>query len=206
MKLRIWTEPGKSRKSLIFIDDKLWGALPVRALPAPYPENYEGGDDDAAAFIALLKEQALNQLLEYLARFEHSEWQSRQFLKRRRYHESIIDECLTFCLQKNYINDARFAELLIRSQIERGGSKTAIISKLYEQHIKTQHWQPVLDELYDREDASDKLFAVLNAYCGKQSGLEHNKLKDKVFSYLYRKGYELDLISAAWERYSSGED
>lgn len=169
-----------------------------------YPDNFDQEIESAENLIALLKEQALAQLLDYLTKFEHSEWQSRQFLIRRKYHQSILVECVSYCLKMNYINDARFAELLIRSLIERGTSKQAIVSKLYEQHIKPAFWEPILNELYDREDASDKLFELLNKYCNTHGGIPLSKLREKVFTYLYRKGYELDLISWAWEKYTLG--
>ncbi|MDZ4183149.1 MAG: RecX family transcriptional regulator [Candidatus Cloacimonadaceae bacterium] len=174
----------------------------MRALLMLYPDNFEGEIDSADEIIAMLKQQALSQLLDYLARFEHSEWQSRQFLLRRKYHASIIEESISYCLKKKYISDVRFAELLVRSLIERGSSKQAIISKLYEQHIKPAFWEPILDELYDRDDAAEKLEETLEKYCASHSSLPQNQLREKAFTYLYRKGFDLEMISAAWERYA----
>lgn len=202
MKLRIARKTEKGRNALVFIEDNCVGTLPVRVLP---PYCIEGMDLDLQSWQideirGLLKIQAREILLDYLAKAEHSEWQSRELLRRRRYEDGLIDELISYCKGHGFIDDARFAEIYIRSWLNRGAGKRLLISKLYEQRIAPAVWQPILAELYDREQAGESLSQQMRGYISRQKELPYQKLKDKVFGYFIRKGFDLEQIALAWSR------
>jgi len=201
MKLRIARKTEKGRSALVFIEDNCVGTLPVRVLPSYCVEgiDLELQPWQIDEIRGLLKIQAREILLDYLAKAEHSEWQSRELLRRRRYDDALIDELISYCKGHSFIDDARFAEIYIRSWLNRGTGRRLLISKLYEQRIAPAVWQPILAELYDREQAKDSLLSQLRGYVGRQKNLPYQKLKDKVFGYFIRKGFDLDQIMAAWE-------
>lgn len=199
MKLRI--QPKTRFSAHVEIDGICRGTLPLRVLLQYYPAEFAGevGSAEVEDLLKLLRDQAFNLLVDYLAKAEHSEWQCRNFLKRKNFEDSIIEGCLARCRKLNYLNDKRFSELLVSSYLERRASKRAIIAKLREQRISETIWGPVLERLYDPKQASGGLSELLQKYCLSHRGLPRNKLKEKAFSHLFRKGFELEDIRAAWE-------
>ncbi|MBP7195761.1 MAG: RecX family transcriptional regulator [Candidatus Cloacimonetes bacterium] len=202
MTLRIQRKTEKGRNALVYVDDHCVGTLPVKVLP---PYVIEGRELKAQPWqidelLNLIKNQARDTLLDYLAKAEHSEWQSRELLKRHRFGDILIDELIAYCKEHSFIDDARFAEIYIRSWLNRGTGKRLLISKLYEQRIAPAIWQPILAELYDRDEAQDSLASQMRAYISRQKDISSQKLKDKVFSHFIRKGFDLDQIAQAWTR------
>ncbi|MCB5228447.1 MAG: RecX family transcriptional regulator [Candidatus Cloacimonetes bacterium] len=146
----------------------------------------------------LLSSHARQLLLDYLAKAEHSQWQSRQLLLRRRFDEAIIDQQINYAIQHSFIDDARYSEIYIRSWINRGIGKRLLISKLYEQRIDPTIWKPLLEVMYKEEDGSHKLEEQMQSYIARQKEMPAQKLKEKVFGYFIRKGYDLDEVMRAW--------
>lgn len=202
MKLRIARKADKSRDAWVFIDNDCVGTLPVRVLPLYCLEGVEldAQDWQIEEVRDLIKSQARGLLLDYLAKAEHSEWQSRELLRRRRFQGSLIDELIAYCKEHSFIDDSRYAEIYIRSWLNRGAGKHLLISKLYEQHLPPSVWKPLLEELYDREQAQDGLTEQMRVYISRQKDLSPQKLKDKVFGHFIRKGFDMEQIAQAWTR------
>lgn len=199
MKLRIIQKNSYSVR--IELDDVCRGTLPLKVLLPLYPADFceEISQEQAGEVLKLLEKQACNLLMEYLAKAEHSEFQCRNLLKRRQFDTRIIDKCVSFCQEQNYLDDARFSEVLISSYITRHASKRAIIAKLREQRIPASVWEPLMDELYPKEDMKNNLAELMQKYCATHSKLEPHKLREKAFNYLYRKGFDLEDIRSTWE-------
>ncbi len=173
----------------------------MRVLLPLWPDNFEGeiSEEEARELIGTLKKQALSTLVDYLAKAEHSELQCRNLLQRKEFDARIIEEALSRCRDLNYLNDARFAEVLIRSYIARKASKRAIISKLREQRISTELWSDLVDELYPPQQSSETISGLLAKYCATHRDLPRQKLKEKAYNYLFRKGFDLADIQSAWD-------
>lgn len=199
MKLKYWKK--SERSAYLSLNDEIWGVLSLRTLHRLYPLSCEAEISEAEAqdLISELEKKAWWQITEYLARAEHSEHQCRLFLGRKDYHKSIIDKCITLCKEKTYLDDARFAEILIRSLFERGKSKRSIIEKLYAQRIPPSLYEPILQELEDPEQNQTLLKEQIKKLLYKHRAQEPWKAKEKVYASLFRKGFSLDEISQAWE-------
>jgi regulatory protein len=188
----------------VILDDISWGVLPDRALQPLYPTEFEGeiGSEAANGLIALLRAQTFQILLDYLARAEHSSRQCRELLRRRQFHPSLIEEALGRMREQNYLDDGRFAEVLVRSYLARHASRRTIIAKLREHRLPSELWEPILAELWDKEEAAGSLANLMRKYCASRSALPRPKLKEKAFTHFYRKGFDLDEIRTAWEEWS----
>jgi len=198
---RLRTIPKNRYTVRVELDGICRGTLPTRVLLPLWPEDFEGEieRDKAQELLALLEKQAFSTLLDYLAKAEHSEFQCRNLLKRKEFDPRIIDAAIQRCREQNFLSDARFADVLIRSYIARKASKRAIIAKLREQRIPGEIWTELLEELYPREQASENISELLAKYCSTHRGLPRQKLRGKAFGYLFRKGFELEEIQSAWE-------
>ncbi len=196
----------RDKSSQIIIDNLSWGVLSDRTLLSLYPVPFEGEISPEAAdeLLALIEKQSREQLLKYLADSEHSSYQCREYLSRKHVHNSIIKRIVSDYLQRKYIDDSRFVRILITSLIERGKSKMHIVSKLREHKLPSELWEPVLSELYNPADSMEHLKEMVLKLRLQHSGLPENKVKEKVFASLMRKGFELDYIHTAW-RDTSGK-
>jgi len=201
MKLSYQTKNEKSRAAYVSLDDTVWGVLDIRTLRSMYPfasmlELDEGG---ARELIGLLEKRAWWLLTEYLAKAEHSEHQCREYLTRKDFHPQIIEKCLKLAKDKQYIDDSRFSEILIRSLREKGKSKRYIIQKLYAQKIPESIYGKLLEEGIDPQSSLDMLMEQISRLRYRYRDLPLFKQKEKIFASLYRKGFDLDDIAAAWE-------
>lgn len=201
MKLRYWKKFETDRAVFISLDEQLWGVLNLRTLLAilPFSEQEELSSETAEKLIDTMKKKAWWQITEYLAKSEHSTKQAIDYLKRKHYHPDIISECISLCTEKQYLNDSRFAEILIRSLLERGKSKRSILQKLHEHNIASSIYEPILQDTDEPEEYKDRIISLMSDLIRKHQDLPKHKCKEKVFASLYRKGFDLDDISAAWE-------
>ncbi|MCB5262628.1 MAG: recombination regulator RecX [Candidatus Cloacimonetes bacterium] len=199
MKLKYWKK--SERSAYLSLDDEIWGVLSLRTLQRlhPFSSELDISETQSQHLISELEKKAWWQITEYLAKAEHSEHQCRLFLGRKDYHKSIIDRCIELCKEKGYLDDARFAEILIRSLFERGKSARAITEKLYEQRIPPALYEPILQELQDPEQNRQLLREQIQKLLYKHRAQEPWKAKEKVYASLFRKGFSLDEIAQAWE-------
>lgn len=189
------------RSAYLSLNDEIWGVLSLRTLQrlSPLSDEAEISETESQKLISELEKKAWRQITEYLARAEHSTQQCRLFLARKDYHQSIIDKCIRLCLEKGYLDDARFAGILIRSLFERGKSKRAITEKLYEQRIPPSLYEPILQELEDPEQSRALLKEQIQKLLFRHRAQEPWKAREKVLASLFRKGFSLDDIHQAWD-------
>ena len=201
MKLRYWTKNDKSRAAYVSLDNEIWGVLDIRTLRSMYPfaNELELDSDQLNELLKLLENRIWWLLGEYQAKSEHSEYQCREYLKRKEFHPSLIDRAITIAKDKKYIDDTRFSEILIRSLIENGKSKRYIIQKLYTHRIPRNIYATMLEEAIDPEESRDRLKEMIIKLRIQYRELPQFKQKEKVFASLYRKGFDLEDIAAAWD-------
>lgn len=83
--------------------------------------------------------------LYYINRFPKTEKELRLQLLKKSYHESDIDQTLSWLKFKNYINDRNFAKLYIASElIKKGKAQILIKQKLLEKWIDKHLIQELL--------------------------------------------------------------
>ena len=189
----------------IELDSVSRGSLPQRMLPAAWPVGFAGeaSPDEVGELLAILRQRAWNLLLDWVAQAERSSFQARNFLKKKLFDQATIDAILDDFRENNYLDDARFAAMLIRSYSCRRASKREIVAKLRAQRIPTSVWDPLLAELYSPAEAKDTLAELLAKYCATPRDLPRPKLREKAFTFLYRKGFDLEDIQAAWNSLDS---
>ena len=107
--------------------------------------------------------------------------------------EQVIDRVLERLIELRYLNDYEFSldyisdrcrlrprgERLIRLELYQKGIKKAIIDKAFE--------NSVIDEI-------EMAKFLLEKQVRKNSGMDRSKLKQKIYTYLYSKGFSKDCI------------
>jgi SOS response regulatory protein OraA/RecX len=165
----------------------------------PFASALELDEAGAKELIKVLENRVWWLLTEYQAKAEHSERQCREYLSRKEFHHSLIEKSIALAKAKKYIDDHRFAEILIRSLLDRGKSKRFICQKFYAHNISESLYKAMLDEAIDPEESKDNLVKMVEKLRYQHRELPLFKQKEKVFASLYRKGFDLEDISAAWE-------
>ena len=72
------------------------------------------------------KQSAKEAAIGYLSRRDHAEKELRQKLKTRGYSESDITEAIDFCQDYNWLDDARYAGMMMRNGIAKGWGELRI--------------------------------------------------------------------------------
>ena len=150
------------------------------------------------SIIEAIRQHHQNSLFDYLANAEHSQAQSEAFLKRRHLHPQLAQEIIERAKELNFLSDRRFAEIYLRSLLEGGKSRRYIISKLRQHGIKENIYTELFAEYYSRDRSLETLKEMIGSLLFKYRELAPAKALEKVYAALYRKGWDLDDISAAW--------
>lgn len=198
--LRISSRIEAPSSAYIKLDNICWGTLPVKLLQPFFVSEHEQEiePEDEARLIDKLAVYARDLLFDYLSKAEHSEASCRNYLKRKRFHPQIIDECIEAAKSHNFLSDNRFAEIYIRSLLEAGKSRRYIIAKLRIQKIPASIYNPIFEEYYNPEETLERLTDEIMRLCLNYGDIPLSKKKEKAYASLYRRGWELDLISKAW--------
>ncbi len=195
MKLTIWKKTEKDRDCLLKIDDSVWGALPEKALRTLF-QFRTGSFDITEAQAGVLQDEltrvAWNRLLDWLARQERSTLESREYLKNRQFHSSIIGVCIDKAVSQNYINDKRYCRLLIESLLARRLSRFRIRGKLLEKRLPAPLWEQILDEIVPPAEEKSSLLAQAEKAYHRFRHLDKKACYEKCLAALYRKGFDLE--------------
>jgi len=197
MILSIWKKTEHDRNCLTKIDNSVWGSLSEKALRTLF--HYHIGSveitDTEAKFLQdELLRTAWNKLLDWLARQEHAVSESREFLTKHHFHNTIIEQCITEAVKKDYINDARYCRLLIESLFDRQKSHMQIKSKLIEKRLPAALWEPILAELTVPEVQKSILKTQAEKAYLRYHQLDKKICYEKCLTALYRKGFALEDI------------
>lgn len=172
----------------VYIDDRIWGVLPKKLLRS-YLNYNEINNEDFKEIKNLLYNYSRDRLFNYLAKQEHSELESRNYLKKLKLHKSILDSVIEFCLDKNFISDSRLAELFVRSMIDLGKSKTEIKYKLKIKGIG----QDLIDQELLRQYNKQAKINIIEENILKAIRIYKNRgskdIYNKCCSYMMRKGF-----------------
>jgi SOS response regulatory protein OraA/RecX len=172
----------------IYIDERIWGVLPKKLLKSFLSKN-EIDSDEFKEIRELLYNYSRDRIFTYLAKQEHSEYESRQYLKKLNLHRSILSDIIEFCLDKKFISDPRLAELYVRSMLELGKSKIETTFKLKNKGVDPNLIEQEIAQQYD-SDAQNRVIQenitkVIKIYTNRGS----KDIYNKCCSYMMRKGF-----------------
>ncbi len=172
----------------VFIDNRIWGVLPKKLLKS-FVNKDEIDSDEFKDVRELLYKFSRDRLFTYLAQQEHSEYESRLYLKKLKLHKSIINDIIDFCLDKKFISDARLVELFVRSMIDLGKSKIEISYKLKTKGVDSSLIEQELELQYNNEAKKNIIQENIDKAIKIYSNRGVKDIYNKSCSYLMRKGF-----------------
>ncbi len=172
----------------IYIDERNWGVLPKKLLK-PFLNKDEIDSDEFKEIKESLYNYSRDRLFNYLAQQEHSEYESRKYLQKLKLHRSLIDNIIEFCLDKNFISDARLVELYVRSMIDLGKSRIEISFKLKNKGLDSNLIEYELDQQYNQEAKQHIIEETIAKAVGIYTSRGSKDIYNKCCSYLMQKGF-----------------
>lgn len=132
-----------------------------------------------------------------LAPREHSSYQLRKKLQDRNFTTTEIEQTLTKLVELSYLDDLRFARLVIRDRVENKLRSFADAKqRLYQAKVSSEIQQQALEEAKD--DINESEICKLAALKKEKSLLEKDPKKryQKIARYLQNRGFPASMI---WE-------
>lgn len=139
--------------------------------------------------------QQLRQLaLRLLSRREYSEYQLVQKLRQHTTDQQIIAAVVAWCKQHNYLDQYRFATMLVRHRSAAGYGLNYIMQECRQQQIDSQLVIACVEEL-----ETDWFELALAAYRKKYQQKPFADYQDKLkrMAYLQRRGFSSEQINYA---------
>ncbi len=184
----------RSGRYSIFVDNKYSFSLSENELMS---SGIKIGKDYSEDEFELLKttavlDKAYMRSLDLLARRQRSEWEIRDYLKRKEYEAEIIDQIVLKLNDRGYVDDEKFARSWVSSRhLLKSISKRKLKVELKQKRVPDEVIYKVLEE----DEASDKdTLTELIAKKRQQSRYQDNL---KLMQYLSRQGFSYEDIKIA---------
>ena len=143
-----------------------------------------------------LYRKAMNTAIRILTGRDHSKHELAQKLKKRKYEKEIIDRVISACERFDYLNDERTAQIYVSQLKRKGYGKKRIRFDLNRKGLKGKRIQAILStsvsEKEERECAQRVYQKQLNRFESEEDSL---KRKNKIYRYLYSRGFSETIIS-----------
>ena len=141
--------------------------------------------------------KALNTALRILTRRDHSKHELSQKLKARGYAEEVIEEVILKCERFDYINDERTAQVFIRQRQKKGYGRKRIQFELNLKGLRGKHIQDALSKSISEADECQGAEKVFQKHARRfDREKDALKRKDKIYRFLYGRGFSKAVISA----------
>lgn len=137
-------------------------------------------------------DKAYDRAINLVSRRPRSEWELRDYLKRKEYGESVSRTVLDKLRERGYVDDEDFAKRWVESRrILKSISQRRLSQELRQKRIANDIIQKTLEA-----DETDELEVLKDLVQKKQ---KQTKYKDdlKLMQYLARQGFSYDLIKQA---------
>ncbi len=162
--------------------------------------QYLSDDDIAALRAADDRTRAYDFALDFLSYRPRSRAEVTNRLRKKAFHESVIEDVLQRLAQAQLIDDAAFARYWIRNreQFKPRGVR-ALRYELRQKGIADE----LIDELLQNVDQIEGAYQAVASRVPKWRRLDRATFRRKLVGYLQRRGFYYDVISQVWDRIES---
>lgn len=164
---------------------------------ASKPDN----DEEGAVVVPLTAEQLWSRVLGWQARREHSRAELETKLRQIDADPGLIDAALDRLAELGLQNDDRFAESLVRGQLQRGRGQRMIRQKLQQRGIAADH--PALAEQTESVDWVEQARQLLTRRFGDPLPDEARE-KARQVRFLQYRGFSLGQALGAIQSLAAG--
>jgi len=141
-----------------------------------------------------MTEKEIEKIKRYCAYQERCKQEVYYKLKEWGIEEEKIKKIINELISEDYINEERFAKTFVRGKftIKSWGTQK-IIAELKRRNISSSCIKQAIDEI-DDELYVEKLNKLASKWLNEHKKGSKQELKEKLFRYLFSKGYEQDKV------------
>ena len=156
-------------------------------------------DEEQLGELRLLSRRALarDKAVEYLSHRPMSCRELKDKLIQKGEDEAVADYCVSWLLEQGFLDDARYAGMVVRHYAGKNYGAARIRGELSRRGIPRELWDEALGEAPEADDKLDRFIAT------HLKDPEDRTQIQKVSNALYRRGYSWDQIREALRRYST---
>ncbi len=137
-------------------------------------------------------DKAYNQCLGLIARRPRSEWEIREYLKRKEYDPELIDQIVARLYGSKWLDDLEFARRWVENRrLLKATSKRRLNQELKLKRVSDGVIKQVLEE--DDTDEAE----VLKQLVARKRQQTRYQDKQKLMAYLMRQGYDYGQVKMA---------
>ena len=178
----------------IFVDGKYSFSLSEQELMKSgirIGREYDQAELDELQDTALL-DKAYMRSLDLLSRRARSEWELRDYLRRKDYQPPVIETIITRLNEAGYVDDYKFAVSWVETRhLLKNISSRKLWQELKQKHISDEVINQVLEE-----DVTDELETLKNLIAKKRTQSRYQD-DQKLMAFLMRQGYRYDDVKVA---------
>ena len=145
----------------------------------------------------VLTKRAKLRAMHLLEKNDRTEADVRRRLKDNLYPQEAIDAAIAYVMSYHYIDDERYAQNYIHYK-SATSSKNEIKQTLLQRGIRKDIIEEALSS--SETDETDLMIRLMRKRCREPQTISYEE-KQKLFGYLYRKGFPFERIEQAWEQY-----
>jgi regulatory protein len=178
----------------IFIDDTFAFGLSEEALLTSHLSlGQEFNKEELLALkLSAVADKAYSQSLGLVARRPRSEWELRDYLKRKDYAPELIDQTILRLAEREYVNDEAFARAWVNNRrLLKATSKRRLAQELRQKRVRDEVIAVVLE---NDETDEHQVLKDLIVRKRKQSRYQDDL---KLLQYLVRQGFNYGDAKAA---------
>ncbi len=147
------------------------------------------------------KQTAINKAARFCAYQERSELEVRKKLKGRITNPAIIEEIIERLTDEGFLNEDRFTDAFVKGKFfQKNWGKIKIRFALRSHAISEEKINESLERLIPAKAYEETVNDLITSKINRTKEKSPLKLKGKVFQHLAGKGFEQDVIFAAWDR------
>lgn len=137
------------------------------------------------------EDKAYDRALNYLALRQRSEWEVREYLRRKDYASELAEKIVARLNEKKLIDDAAFARSWTESRrMLKPISKRKLRLELQQKHIE----RSVIDQVLELDETDER--AVLRELVAKKRRLSRYQDEQKLMQYLIRQGFNYEDVKS----------
>ena len=179
----------KNRVNL-YVDDEFYYGIPAELV---YLEHLKTGleideKDLKKIIFENEKSKAMSRVTKYIGSSLKTQKQIRDYLRKKEYSDDTIEFVMSKLVEYNYIDDKKYAQAYVLTYGKKYG-KLKLISQLKVKGVSEEIIECVLED-----NKVDSIESVASKYL--KNKVMSYEVSQKLFRFLYSRGYEFDEINS----------
>lgn len=179
----------KNRVNL-YVDDEFYSGIPAELV---YLEHLKTGleideKDLKKIIFENEKSKAMSRVTKYIGSSLKTQKQIRDYLRKKEYSDDTIEFVMSKLVEYNYIDDKKYAQAYVLTYGKKYG-KLKLISQLKIKGVSEEIIECVLED-----NKVDSIESVASKYL--KNNVMSYEVSQKLFRFLYSRGYEFDEINS----------